>query len=210
MRRTVVVMLVAIVALTVAAWPASAAPDPARAGQEARIDFNNDGFADLAVGAPGEGVGSRQGAGAVNVLYGTANGLEASTDLFFQGAGGVAGATEPGDGFGAAVTKGDFNADGFFDLAVGAPGEDVSGVEAAGAVNVLVGSAGGLTGGPVFVQSNPEQADSFGAALAAGDYNGDGFFDVAVGVPGESVGAVGGAGAVTVLFGSAASSPPAR
>ena len=38
----------------------------------------------------------------------------------------------------------DFNGDGFDDLAIGVPWEDVGGVENAGAVNVLYGSSGGL------------------------------------------------------------------
>ncbi len=74
-------------------------------------------------------------------------------------------------------------------------------VNAAGAVNILAGSAGGLSGGPLFTQDNPEPVDQFGAVLAAGDYNGDGFFDLAVGAPAEDVGTTGDAGAVTVLFG---------
>jgi hypothetical protein len=40
----------------------------------------------------------------------------------------------------------DFNADGFVDLAIGAPFEDVGTMQDAGAVSVLYGSAGGLTG----------------------------------------------------------------
>ena len=48
-------------------------------------------------------------------------------------------AAEAGDLFGSALAAGDFNNDGFADLAVGAPGEDVGGVIGAGAVNVLYG-----------------------------------------------------------------------
>jgi hypothetical protein len=138
------------------------------------------------------------------VLYGSATGLEPSPDVFFQGSGGVGGSLEAGDQFGSAVAKGDFDGDGIFDLAVGAPGETVGTDFAAGAVNVLMGSAGGLTGGPLFTQSNAEAGDQFGAALAAGDFDDDGVFDLAVGAPGEDIGATGNAGAVTVLFGSPA------
>ena len=124
--------------------------------------------------------------------------------MFFQGSGGVGGSLEDDDRFGSAVAKGDFNDDGIFDLAVGAPGEAVGTAVAAGAVNVLNGSSGGLTGGPLFTQSNAEAGDRFGAALAAGDFDDDGIFDLAIGAPGEDVGATGDAGAVTVLFGSSA------
>ena len=205
MRRVVVVtVLVMLATLLVAVPAASGAPGPDRAAEAARIDFNGDGFDDLAVGAPGEAVGSLSSAGAVNVLFGSADGLVPGADLFFQGSGGVGGTAETGDGFGAAVAQGLFNDDDFFDLAVGVPGEAVGSVAGAGAVNILYGSAGGLTGGPLFVQDNPETNDSFGFSLAAGDFDGDTFFDLAVGVPGENVGAVSDAGAVTVLFGSAA------
>ncbi|OEV25562.1 hypothetical protein AN219_25635, partial [Streptomyces nanshensis] len=33
-----------------------------------------------------------------------------------------------------------------------------------------------------------EEGDEFGKALAAGDVNGDGYADIAVGVPGEDIG----------------------
>jgi FG-GAP repeat len=205
MRRTALLAtLTLITLLLVTVPPASAAPRAARADAAGRADFNGDNFADLAVGAPGEDVGTDTDAGAVNVLYGSANGLVPSTDVFVQGSGGVGGAAEDGDLFGSAVAKGDFNGDGIFDLAVGAPGEAVGTASAAGAVNVLNGSSGGLTGGPLFTQANPEVGDGFGAALAAADLNDDGFFDLAVGAPGEDVRGLGNAGAVTVLFGSSA------
>ncbi|HEV3399944.1 MAG TPA: FG-GAP repeat protein, partial [Actinomycetes bacterium] len=202
MRRTAVVLAAALATLLAAAWPASGQPEePPRANAEAQVDFNGDTFDDLAVGAPGEGVGGAAGAGSLNVLYGSATGLEPSAQIFTQGGGGVGGTAEQDDSFGAAVAKGDFNGDDFFDLAVGAPGERVGTVPLAGAVNLLYGSETGLGGGPLFTQSNPESADGFGTSLAAADFNGDGFFDLAVGAPGENVGALVDAGAVTVLFG---------
>ena len=147
MRRAGFVVAVAVATLLALALPGWSAPALPRAEQaEAdRVDFNGDGFADLAVGAPGEAVGSLVGAGALNVLNGSATGLQPSADVFFQGSGGVAGTAEHDDGFGAAVAKGDFNDDGFFDLAVGVPGEVVGGVLDAGVITVLFGSGGGIT-----------------------------------------------------------------
>ena len=60
-----------VIVLAVGMSPgASAVADSATAAEAAagslRADFNNDGFADLAVGAPGESVGSIFSAGAVN------------------------------------------------------------------------------------------------------------------------------------------------
>jgi FG-GAP repeat len=102
----------------------------------------------------------------------------------------------------------DFDGDGADDLAIGAPLESVGSIFAAGAVNVLYGSATRLsgTGSQLFTQvgSNPETDDEFGLALAAGDFNTDTFADLAIGAPFENAGSIADAGAVSVLPGSAA------
>jgi hypothetical protein len=54
------------------------------------------------------------------------------------------------------------------------------------------------------ISGEAEPGDDFGGALVAGDFSGDGFADVAIGVPEEDFGGVGGAGAVMVIYGSAA------
>jgi hypothetical protein len=166
-------------------------------------DFDNDGVADLAVGAPGEDVGTRNSAGAVSVLYGSAGGLTTSGgQLFTQ----VGGAVEAGDEFGSSLAGGDLDGDDVADLAVGARSEAVGTAARAGAVSVLYGSAGGLTtsAGQLFTQVGGavEANDLFGWAVGAGDFNGDGFADLAAGALGERVGTLALAGAVSVLYGS--------
>jgi FG-GAP repeat len=213
MKRLVVVVVLVLAGALWGATPAlgQSAPAPPTDAGSLRADFNNDGFADLAVGTPGEDVGTVSGAGAVNVLYGAAGGLTGvGSQLFTQDSPGVGSSAEPFDAFGFALAAGDFNRDGFADLAVGVPGEDVGAIVLAGAVTVLYGSAAKLTGvgSQLFTQDSPgvgssaEPGDAFGSALAAGDFNSDTFDDLAVGVPHEAV-QTEGDGAVNVLPGSA-------
>jgi FG-GAP repeat len=205
MRRALVVVAVTLAALLAAAWPVvGSVAQPSPGDRADRIDFNGDGFDDLAIGVPAEGVGAADLAGAVNILYGGAGGLAGTNQLLTQGN------PEPVDLFGVALAKGDFNADGFTDLAVGAPNEDVGADPSAGAVNVFYGSAAGLPAtSQVLLQGNPEIGDQFGVALDAGLFNDDDFLDLAVGAPGETVGGQLSAGAVSVFYGSAAGLPAA-
>ena len=175
-------------------------------------DFDGDGLDDLAVGVPGEDIDSISSAGAVHVLYGTPSGGLGVTgnQLWHQDSDGVEGFAEAFDRFGEALAVGDFNADGFDDLAVGVPKEAVGNVAGAGAVHVLYGTSGGLfsAGNQQWHQDRIgltgicEENDHFGFALATGDFNGDGFDDLAVGTPGEGIGDLDDAGYVHVLFGA--------
>jgi hypothetical protein len=98
----------------------------------------------------------------------------------------------------ATVPTPDFDHDGFGDLAVGVPGEDVGGDGDAGAVVVLFGSAGGLGGGRLLTQANPEPGDRFGSSLDTGELTDAG--QLLVGAPGEDVGGRAGAGAVSLAL----------
>ena len=207
MRR---VGLVMVVAVACAVGLPAVAPPAAGAVLQVTIpapDFNNDGFADLAVGAPGEDVGAATDVGAVNVLYGSAGGLGGG-QVLTQGAGGVPGASESFDRFGTTLATGDFNADSFADLVVGAPGETVGTRPGAGAVTILYGDDSGFiaAGSQLFhqgagVPGTAETGDGLGTALAAGQYGGD-VADLAIGVPGEDIGAVADAGILDVLYGT--------
>jgi hypothetical protein len=166
-------------------------------------DFDQDGFADLAIGVPGEDIGMIGSAGAVIALYGSAAGLTTTGAQLLTQAGG---ATEANDGFGGELAAGDFDDDGFADLAASVSGEDVGSVLDAGAVSILPGSSAGLTtvGGRLFIQVGgaAETEDFFGNALAAGDFDDDGFADLVAGARFEDVGTAESAGAISVLHGS--------
>jgi FG-GAP repeat protein len=176
-------------------------------------DFNGDGRDDLAVGVPFESVGGVLDAGAVNVLYGSSSGLTATGDDFWhQDVSGIESAAEGEDFFGIELATGDFDDDGFEDLAVGVPNEDVGDKDGIGAVSIIRGSASGLTasGDQFWTQDSPgiidtaETRDGFGRALAAGDFDDDGFSDLAIGAPGETIGNTdeSAQGAANVLYGS--------
>ena len=130
----------------------------------------------------------------------------------------VKGVARSGEWLGNSTAAGDFDGDGFADLAVGAPRDVVQRetelLPEAGAVSVVYGSANRLkvTGNQRWTQDRAgvrgvaEGRDRFGAALAAGDFDRDGYADLAIGVPYEAVTRSGerrvAAGAVNVLFGS--------
>ena len=176
-------------------------------------DFNNDGYADLAIGAPDETVDGVAGTGSVTVLYGGPAGLTgADADHWHQDAPGVQGVAEAADHFGAALAWGDFDGDGYDDLAIGAPGEDVDEFFDAGIVHVLFGSTNGLTAsGDQLLRlddpgmaGDPGYSSHYGAALAAGNFNGapGGYDDLVIGMPGATVyGWTIDAGMVHVMYG---------
>lgn len=168
-------------------------------------DFNGDGRDDLAIGVPGED----SDAGMVQVLYGSSGGLTATGSQSWSQTILGTDTSEPGDNFGAVLAGGDFNNDGFTDLAVGVPGEDVGGVKDAGAVHFIFGTAAGLTGSGDYIMHQDinrvrdvcEVGDAFGSSLAAGDFNDDGFVDLAVSVPGQDLPGKVDAGGIHVFYG---------
>ena len=176
-------------------------------------DYNNDGFDDLAIGAPHEKIGNAEDGGAVSIIYGSAEGLTAKNDTYLhQDTSNVASSAEGDDQFGYSLASGDFNNDGYADLAVGSPNENrtAGGNDNDGMAHVFYGSSTGIKaiGSTDWAQDvgtvngTAQTDDRFGWSLAAGDFNNDGFDDLAVGVPKEDVNGDDNAGYVNVLFGS--------
>ncbi len=176
MRRVVVMTVLVTLATLLVTVPRGRRGRPSRSGpgEAARIDFNGDGFDDLAVGAPGRRSAAPSGAGAVNVLYGSADGLVPSADVFFQGSGGVGGTAESGDGFGVAVAQGTVQRRRASSTwPSGSPARRTAAPAPAGRSTSSTAPPAASPAGPLFVQATPERNDRFGASLAAGDFNGD-------------------------------------
>ena len=175
-------------------------------------DFDDDGFADLAIGVPGED----DGEGQLQVVFGSPSGLTAAGNLFWSETF-IGGLSETDDRFSETLAGGDFDGDGFDDLAVGIPWENLGTANNAGQVDVLYGAFDGFNRSrtqfwaedAVFGGGTSEANDAFGYAMASGDFDQDGFTDLAIAHPAESVGG-GQDGAVTVLMGSAGGLSAAR
>ncbi|MEV0689586.1 FG-GAP and VCBS repeat-containing protein [Streptomyces sp. NPDC050388] len=151
-------------------------------------DFDKDGYGDLAIGRGYEQPDGERGY--VTVHYGGSSGPNTSRKpvKFTQNTAGVPGSSEKEDYFGASIAVGDVNGDGYADLAVGAPGEDLEGKRQGGMVTVLLGRAGGLsgTGAKAYHQNTSgiagavENNDCFGQSLKLTDYTRDGRADLIV------------------------------
>lgn len=148
-------------------------------------DFDNDGFDDIVVGAPNVATSGANSGSAVVI-----SGQTQTPIVTFNG-------LATGDMFGASVAgMGDFNNDGFDDIVVGAPNESGFFATLRGSVTVYSG------------QSQAAAATYFGPATnalmgttvsGAGDFDGDTFDDIAVGIP--NTGGIGTVQVISVILG---------
>ncbi|MER6917259.1 FG-GAP repeat protein [Streptomyces sp. NPDC000594] len=160
--------------------PALAAPARPAAAAD---DFDGDGFRDYAV-PDHEGF---------TVVYGTAKGPGTRKKTITQKSPGIPGSRGDAggyaDSFGEELAKGDFNRDGYGDLAVGAPNEKVGKEKSAGGVHVLRGGKKGLTGtgswwftrATAGVPGEAREYTGFAMFVTLRDIDRDGDADLAVG-----------------------------
>ncbi|NNN31307.1 VCBS repeat-containing protein [Streptomyces sp. S3(2020)] len=145
-------------------------------------DFNGDGYRDLAYRHFYSGISGADGwkGGAVNIVYGSASGLDTTrTQVVHQDSPGIPGTGEDDDQFGESISSADLNKDGYADLVVGNPMEKVGNAAYRGTVTIVWGSRSGLSGG-TSVAPKSGAGSYFGRALATGDFNGDGSPDLAL------------------------------
>lgn len=175
--------------------------DSANFGVSAAVvgDVNADGYADLLVGA----AGSNDRKGSAYLYYGSESGLHNFRKTRLASKDGA-----HDDWFGAAVGgAGDVNGDGFSDVLIGASGANRDGSDW-GVAYLYVGGHVGVSADDVITLRAPAQDfDQFGSSVTgAGDINGDGYADIAIGCPGiDLVGRTSGKdrGAVYIFEGSA-------
>lgn len=132
-------------------------------------DVNNDGLADIIVGAP-----TASPISLAYVFHGTASGFNTTAAVTITG--------EAADRFGDGVFTGDFNNDGYIDIAVQA-GDHNAGLATQGKVYFFPGSATGFSS---FTASSATHlnfageltASKLGRSIRITDANGDGFTDL--------------------------------
>ncbi|MEV8534755.1 integrin alpha pat-2 [Streptomyces sp. NPDC051211] len=156
--------------------PAAAAPTapaaPAKPVAKDAADFNGDGYADLAIGAPSATVNHLKRAGLVSIVYGSPTGLRHDRQqLISRATPGIPGepvATE--GGWGHHATHGDLDADGYDDLLIGTGGDNL----------VLWGGKSGISGGTTLPKGagTIQSPRTSGTGGGIGDVNGDGKDDL--------------------------------
>ena len=168
-------------------------------------DVNNDGAADLIIGAP-----RAVPAGEAYVVFGPfeEGTLELSSSAAITLAG-IGGGEIPEDQAGASVASGDVNNDGVDDLIVGAPFAAPEGIRHAGMTYVAFGP---LEPGPLQPSSSTQLLAAgtggadlplAGSGVAVADLNDDGVADLIVGAGFQPPGGPVPTGQTFVLFGSA-------
>ncbi len=152
-------------------------------------DINGDGKPDIAVGVPMQNVGDNKQQGQVLIFSGsdialikTLNNPNPQANAYF----------------GRAIVSADINSDGVSDIFVGAPFQNVGGINDQGQVFLFNGANGSLM--HTFNNPFPQASSWFGTSLAiVADMSSDGTPDILIGAPLQDVGSNNNQGQVFIM-----------
>ena len=175
-------------------------------------DINNDGIADVIIGAVLADPGGRNLAGEAYVIYGSAS-MPDTIDLSVTPANVTIYGNAADNRLGVSVSSGDINGDGIADVIIGAPWADPppGGRGNAGAAYVIYGSASMPDTVTIDLSVTPANVTIYGVnawdwvgySVSSGDVNGDDIADVITGAIYADPGGRGEAGEAYVIYGSA-------
>ncbi|MDH5405644.1 MAG: hypothetical protein OEZ30_08070 [Candidatus Aminicenantes bacterium] len=178
-------------------------------------DVNVDGYNDIIIGAAGADPGGRTSAGETYVVFGSES-PPSTIDLSTNPADITVCGAVSGDLSGSGLASGDVNGDGYYDLIIAAYWADPGGRNYAGEIYVILG--GRFSYPPYTIDLSIHSAeiticgddagDYFGTAVASGDVNGDGYYDIIIGADSADPGGRSAAGETYVIFGQSFSSLP--
>ena len=171
-------------------------------------DLDGDGLSDVLISAYGQDSPSTSDAGAAYLFYGGTTAFDGSSPVSEDVADAVFYGASEDDYLGQALWgAGDLDGDGYEDLLLGAEDWDGDGTDDTGVVFLLYGSASAWSGEhdavdlPGVVGARIDDKLSGAAGLSAGDFDGDGHLDLAVGAWGRTVSLQADAGVVYVFEG---------